>query len=212
MCDFHEFTRRPRASDTRRDPGRGEDAPDLFEEKRKRGTIHEREAASAGRGIALHPAFGQGKGGTAEFVEAQLDFLMANPPMLQVAFARSRRGLRRGNWVQNKPYIHLHLIMQTPQGGAVPRRATLEELPQNALIFDNGGEPEGNDRGLGKDRVENPIKSGKDFRRGLVRQGGAESGKKTTECSNIDPADRLAFHAVQRDIELALLLRNTVCK
>src|ERR1700691_31765 len=159
MCDFHEFTRRPRASDTRRDPGRREDEPDLFEEKRKRGTIQERETASAGKGIALHPAFGQGISGTAEFVEDQLDFLMAGPPMLQVAFARSRRGFRRGNRVQNEPYIHLHLIMQTMQGGAVLKRATLEELPQNALIFDNGGETEGNDRGLGKDRAENPIKS-----------------------------------------------------
>ena len=52
----------------------------------------------AGRGIALHPAFGQGIGRHRNCSEDRLDLLIARPPFLQVAFARIARGLRARGW------------------------------------------------------------------------------------------------------------------
>lgn len=132
--------------------------------------------------------------------------------MLQIALARLERGRRLGSTRPNKSHIHLHFIVQTPQGCTVIRSAALEELPQNAFIFDDGRETEGDDGSLGKDGVQNLTKCGHDFRHGLVRNGRTEIGKKTTQRIDIDPVDRLALHSGRRNIELALLLCNTVCK
>ena len=171
--------------------------------------MRNRERRKGCRAAPSHRPGNWRQSGSCRGPTGSLDAGPADPPG---SFCPIAAQVPRRKRLQDKSHIHLHLIMQTMQGGAVVIRASFEELPQNALIFYNGGETEGNDRGLGKNRVENPIKSGEDFRGGLVRHGRAEIGKETAQCGNIDAADRLSVHAERRDVELALLLRYPVCK
>src|SRR2546427_5208792 len=211
MDNFHEFTWRPWARDARRNTGRGEHLRDFFQENRKRRSVHERKTPNPRRVIALDPFFRQRMRGAPELLQNGLGLPVALAPLLEIIFARLKRGFRRAG-LHSNAHVHLHLVAQPTQGVMVIRGPALYELPQHILTLDDGREAERNDSGLRKDTLQNSMEGFDHFGRGFLWHVRGEIRKKATQHTRVDPPYRRACYSALRSSNLALMFCDAVCE